>query len=337
MLAKPVEPVMQRYSVSDCTTEALLPILAENPYGVCLIRDELAAFFNGLDAYRGGGKVDIQAFIEIHGGRFVQTDRKTGTRHLAAKTPSVSIVGGIQSDVIRQIFKNEPEFLTTGFGARFLMIYPPAETILWNHNVADPAALSSYDGLIKELLRCREYFTPDNPGIITLTPEAVSLIFDFQNRHACESLTISNGNVRYVENKAGIHAARITLALHVVKCIESGIDPVSLVTPEAMEQAITLTEWFLNEAHRIYAMLAGNEEPVDKVKQVILSITRKCGGEATIRDFRNHCGKFHKKGGTELLQGKLKEMVEAGILVVTPVEKAGSRKKSNISAEFFLA
>ena len=119
---KPTEPVMSCYSVSDATTEALLPILSENPYGVCLVRDELAAFFNGMDAYRSGS-VDRQVYIEIHGGRFVQAHRKTGVRYLAAKTPSLSIIGGIQSDVIRRTIHAEPEFLTTGLGARFLMVY----------------------------------------------------------------------------------------------------------------------------------------------------------------------------------------------------------------------
>lgn len=252
---KPVEPVMPCYSVSDCTTEALLPILSDNPYGVCLIRDELAAFFNGMDAYRNGS-VDRQIFIELHGGRFVQAHRKTGTRYFAAKTPSLSIIGGIQSDVIRQTIRNEPEFLTTGFGARFLMVYPPAEPIRWNHNVADSTVLSSYEGLIETLLRYREHFTPDKPGIVSLTSEAKSLIFDFQNWHACGSLGITDGNVRYVENKAGMHCARLALVLHVVGCIESSIDPITPIAPETMRQAIALTEWFLNEAHRIYAMLA---------------------------------------------------------------------------------
>ena len=66
---KPAEPVMSCYSVSDATTEALLPILADNPYGVCLVRDELAAFFNGMDAYRSGS-VDRQVYT-INGKKLV--------------------------------------------------------------------------------------------------------------------------------------------------------------------------------------------------------------------------------------------------------------------------
>ena len=112
-------------------------------------------------------------------------------RYLAAKTPSLSIIGGIQSDVIRRTIHAEPEFLTTGFGARFLMVYPPAEPIRWNHNVADSMAIESYEGLIERLLQYRETYKPAEPGIVPLTSEATKLIFSFQNRHADESLDIA--------------------------------------------------------------------------------------------------------------------------------------------------
>jgi hypothetical protein len=99
-----------------------------------------------------------------------------------------------------------------------------------------------------------------------------------------------------------------------VECIESGVDPLSPVTPETMRQAIALTEWFLNEAHRIYAMLAGNGEPADSEKEIILSIIRELGGEVVVRDVQRHMAKYSKKGGAESLERKLRAMVGDGIL-----------------------
>ena len=326
---KPVEPVMACYSVSDFTTEALLPVLSENPYGVGLIRDEIAAFFGSLDAYRGA-KMDRQILIEIHGGRFAQKHRATGKRHLAAKTPSLSIVGGIQSDVIRQVIKDEPDFLTTGFGARFLMVYPPAEPILWNDNVAAETALLSYDKLIDDLLKCREHFTPEEPGVISLSPEATALIFAFQNQHADDSLGIADGNVRYVENKAGMHCARLTLVLHIIHCIENNIDPLTQVTSETMQQAVALTEWFLNEAHRIYAMFAGKTEPIDSEDEILTRID-EWDGEMSIDDFRRSFTKYHQAGGTAALKQRLQEMLDAGLLSEREGESARGRKRKYYS------
>jgi hypothetical protein len=253
--SQPVKPTMPCFSVSDFTTEALMQVFSENPYGVCLVRDELAAFFNGMDIYRIG-KVDRQVFIEIHDGSFTQVHRKN-VPYLAAKTPSLSIVGGIQTDVICQVVRKEPEFLTSGFGARFLMTFPPTAPILWNDNVVDPVTLLYYERLVEQLLSYRQTYTPDQPGDVTLSPEAKRLIDDLQHRHASGSLDIADGNVRSVENKAGMHCARLALVLHIIHCAEDGIDPITPVTPETMRYAIVLTEWFLNESERVHAMFRG--------------------------------------------------------------------------------
>jgi len=284
-LIRPTEPVMQRYYASDCTTEALVPVLDQNPYGLCLIRDEIAAFFNGLDAYRSGKCVDRQKYIEMHNGLSVSVDRKKDG-YAVADTPSLSIIGGIQTDIIRQTIKSEPDFLTTGFGARFLMAYPPAEPILWNSNEPDVDAVSSYAALIDRILSYRLKFRPDEPGIITLTPEAKELIFDFQNRHASESLNVSDGGVRTVMNKAGMHAARLCLNLHIIEHAEKDMDPLTPVSPETMQRALSLTEWFLNEAYRIYAMLRQKEQ-VDSEADIIYAKIKQHGGESTVRKLKD--------------------------------------------------
>jgi hypothetical protein len=285
-----------------------------------------------MDAYRSNGSVDRQVYIEIHGGRFVQVHRKNGIRYLAAKTPSLSIIGGIQSDVIRRTVRSEPEFMMTGFGARFLMVYPPAEPIRWNRKVADSTVLSSYEGLIETLLRYREQFTPDEPGIVSMTPEATSLIFGFQNRHAADSLDIADGNVRYVENKAGMHWARLALVLHVVDCIENGFDPIEPLPPETMRKAITLTEWFLNEAHRIYHFLVGRtvENTLSADQREVLEVLRRIGKPATERDVKRHCTKIR----VEWESGKL-EKVLIELLKLDRVTRQSEDGKGNRGATWW--
>ena len=49
----------------------------------------------------------------------------------------------------------------------------------------------------------------------------------------------------------------------------------------------------------------------------ILAVIRTHGGTARISNFRYHIGKFHRKGGTEALKRKLREMLKAG-LVTSP-------------------
>ena len=212
--------------------------------------------------------------------------------------------------------QGDPEFLTTGFGARFLLAYPPAEPIFWNFNEPDEAALLSYERLIDKILSYRQRFTAEKPGIITLTPDARELIFYFQHQQAQESIYISDGNVRYVLNKAGMHAARLCLVLHIIECAENDIDPLTPVSEGTMQQAIILAKWFLNEAYRIYAMFRcyETEMPTDNDEAAIIAKIERQGGEATIRQLKDGIRKYHIQGGSGALEQKLRDMVGAGRL-----------------------
>jgi hypothetical protein len=319
--------VSQRYYTSECTSEKLISILADNPYGICCIRDELAGFLGGMDAYRQV-KVDRQRFIEAHDGIPINRDMQKDTHPIAAYTPSLSVIGGIQDDVIRRVFQQESEFLTTGFMARFLMVYPPQEPICWNENEPSPMALTAYERLFYKIISYRTAYTPDKPGIIPLTSEAKSMLLKFQHQKANESVIVSDSNVRYVLNKAGMHAARLCLNLHIVKCAETGLHPLAAVSEETMQQALTLTQWFLNEAERIYAMLRSHTAGSwgDQEAMRIIVKIKTLGGEATASQLKNSIALYHRKGGMDKLKSKLNEMLAAGALTVRQGSASNGRK-----------
>ena len=56
-------PTRTRYRTGDPTTEAVIRILEENPQGVLLARDELAAWLGSFDCYAHGA-ADLQFWIE---------------------------------------------------------------------------------------------------------------------------------------------------------------------------------------------------------------------------------------------------------------------------------
>jgi len=313
LVVPPVKPVLRRFIVGDCTVEVLVPLVSDNPHGLCMIRDELAAFFGGMDKYNKGKKGDMQSYIEIHGGMLTPVDR-IGRGSIVAETPSLSIIGGIQSPVIRERIKCESEFLTTGFGARFLMTYSQKHPILWNDNVVDSAAEKSYEELIGKLLSYRKVYAANRPGIVTLTPEAKALIVDFQHQQAYESLDVSDAGMDTFLNKAAIHAARICLNLHVVKCAENDIDPATEpVSAETMQQAIALTEWFLNETYRLYAMFAGEavdgELTVDQRK--VMTLLRSRNDPMTANEMRGASRPVQK---IENLESVLQSLIDAGLI-----------------------
>lgn len=321
------EPVRLRYITSSPTTEALLPILAENPYGITLLRDELSGFFKSMDCYRKGGSGDMQIYIEAHGGIPISVDRKTGERFLSVDTPSLAIIGGIQTEVLRGIVKNESELITTGFLARFLMAFPPPEPILWNDDTVDPAVRSSYEALINKILSYRGYMTPDHPGVVNLTADAWDLIKGFQHQQEFKSLSESNAAMRYVLHKAGMHCARLVLNLHIIKHASlANITPCfEDVSAETMREAIALTEWFVNEARRVYAMFDGLDVPVDQETMKVKAKIKQLGGRATTRDFQSGIDLFHDMKAEEI-KNRLWKMVDAGVLSIQKEKRGNGRE-----------
>ena len=85
-----------------------------------------------------------------------------------------------------------------------------------------------------------------------------------------------------------------------------------------MRRAIALAEWFLNEAYRIYAMLAGGEELLDRASEIILAKIRQLGGETTARDLQSKIRlKIMQEYSTsDTLERKLRKMAKAGPLTV---------------------
>ena len=330
--AKPM-PIEKRLSVGDATLESIYLILAENPYGVILPDDELSGFFGGMDAYRKGKK-DRAAFNKFYTGISLSVDRATGTpRHLRIKTPSIAIAGGVQPKILREIVKFDPGFFTSGFGARWLMVYPPRDMPALELDTVDQAVKDSYSNLLDELLKYRIDIAPDNSEIvqttITLTGEAYALLASFQHTKVDEWHSISgDDNLQSAISKALSHCARLCLTLHVVECVENKISPTLPITPETMRQAIALAEWFLNEAHRIYAMLAKEEETTDTVGQLIIAIIRRCGGRARVQEFRNRSNRIRNKMKPGELEAKLEEMVNARILTVG-VEKTEKNRDAD--------
>lgn len=91
------KPVCRRYETNDPTVEKLGVLLAENPTGMLLFRDELVGFLRGLD--REGHESDRAIYLEMWNGTgsFTSDRIQRGT----VRTPAIlSILGGIQPDLL---------------------------------------------------------------------------------------------------------------------------------------------------------------------------------------------------------------------------------------------
>jgi putative DNA primase/helicase len=98
--AEPEEPTCVRFIVNDATLPMLQRILAENPAGILLFRDELAGFFGMLDSK--GRECERPFYLESWAGDQPFTlDRITRGTIRAARI-CLSLFGGIQPAVLRR-------------------------------------------------------------------------------------------------------------------------------------------------------------------------------------------------------------------------------------------
>ncbi len=116
----PNEPRMPRVMAMNITTESLQLVLAENPRGLLYVRDELAGWFGGFDKY--GGKGDDRSFyLQCWNGDTYVSDRvKFNGVPLRIEHASLSIVGGMVPDRLREVLADTDD----GLVERKLFIWP---------------------------------------------------------------------------------------------------------------------------------------------------------------------------------------------------------------------
>ncbi len=118
---EPATPKPARVIVRDQTAEALFEILAHNPRGLLIARDELAAMLGSADRYGGGKGSDRANWLELYGARPHTVDRKSKAEPLRIPHMSASILGGIQPDLLRE---HITQTAADGFAARFMFFWP---------------------------------------------------------------------------------------------------------------------------------------------------------------------------------------------------------------------
>lgn len=91
---EPEEPAPRRYKTNDTTIEKLAELLAHNPRGVLVYRDELTGFLRSLD--KQGRETDRSFYLEAWSGTGSFEADRIGRGSLYVPALCVSVLGGIQ-------------------------------------------------------------------------------------------------------------------------------------------------------------------------------------------------------------------------------------------------
>ena len=116
----PPAPRLPRLLAMDATTEELQHLLSGQPRGLLYMRDELAGWLGNHDRYGGHG-ADRAFYIEAwNGGAYVADRVKHRGAPVRIERTSLTILGGMQPDRLRDVLTGPDDGLT----ARFLYVWP---------------------------------------------------------------------------------------------------------------------------------------------------------------------------------------------------------------------
>jgi hypothetical protein len=111
--ASDIAPEKPRLRQHDVTIEQVAAILATAaPKGVAMVRDEIAGWLMGMDAYNPAGR---PFWLEAYGGRPYRVERrKHGTEPIEIERLAVAVYGGTQPDRLSEL---RPALTTACFRA----------------------------------------------------------------------------------------------------------------------------------------------------------------------------------------------------------------------------
>jgi hypothetical protein len=277
---KPEEPVTERYVCADITVEALAQLLAENPRGLLVARDELAGWLGGFDAYKSG-QGDVPQWLEMFQGGAMLVDRKTGQRRtIHVPRAAVSITGGIQPQTLRAVLGRS--YFDNGLAARLLLAMPPRRPKRWTDATIDGRAKDALVAVFDDLFRL-DFDADGEPIDLPLTESAREAWRGFYNEHAEEQVALT-GDLAAAWSKLEAYAARLALLVHLCRLTgyEPDVEEQGKVDGRSIEAGVRLARWFGREAKRVYALL--NESAEQEAQRKAVEFIESKGGSITPRD-----------------------------------------------------
>ena len=290
---KPRPPICQRFVVSDVTVEALAERLNDNPRGILLARDELSGWLRSFDQYKSGKGGDCAHWLSMYDASVVRFDRKTGDRKtIYIPHAAVSIVGGIQPDVLRATLGRE--HVADGLAARFLLAMPPRQAVRWSEvEISETSGQSLADifGRLWELEPDLDEDGYSRPRLLPLTPEAKAAWRTYFDRNGAEQVEL-DGDLAAAWSKLRGAAARLALVVHLVKWAAGSDIAPDRIDQTSIKAGIGLSDWFGQEAQRLYSVLGESEE--DREDRELVAWIKRRGGRTTVRDITRGLRKYRE-------------------------------------------
>lgn len=246
--------------VSDVTVESLAALLADNPRGLLLVRDELAGWVTSMDQYKAkGAGADRQFWLQNWSSQAVNVRRKNPDKPgLYVRRPCTTVVGGLQPAVLDRLRGADD-----GFFDRFLFSFPaPLPAIGENWDAVGEDDLAEWRYVLQHL-RDRQMHEPE-PG----KPRAWLVQMDDGAKREWEAVRVWVAGrlndeslpepLRGPAGKLSNYAARLALVLYALRTCRASYHDLPRLTAADMAGGFALVKYF--HAHGLKAYRAMNRD-----------------------------------------------------------------------------
>lgn len=258
-LDEPKPPVLKKFIISDYTPEAVSTIHLNNRRGIGVYIDELAGWFKNFNRYNKGS--EQEQWLSNWSGKPIISDRKTGNP-VYIDSPCISVIGTIQNDILEEISKDARD--SNGFIDRILFAIPDRlHKEYWTEEEIPQQTIEYYNTIICRLLDLQFDTTTLESALLTISPTAKSILFDWQRDNTDRINNQSNDKVASMYSKLDVYIIRFSLILQMLRwaCGEGGKTVIEEITAN---NAILLTEYFRTNAEKVHRILS-ESTPFDRL------------------------------------------------------------------------
>jgi hypothetical protein len=191
---------------------------------LALFRDELVGWVKSMDAYRSGGKgADRQHYLSMWSRSPIKIDRKSSPEPIIVARPCLSVVGGIQPDVLPDLVEHASR--DDGFIDRCCSPTPTSAD-RWTNEGIDEASQAAVERLFSGLYDLVGAEMPSGdvvPRVARLGPAAMALWGQWYDENAAEQRDERlPSSLKGTWAKLPSQLARLALILHVGHAVDAG-------------------------------------------------------------------------------------------------------------------
>lgn len=280
---RPEPPKWRIARISDTTEEGLVDILAQNPDGIQIYRDEISGFIKSMNRYSQGESGLRQLLLEGHDGEGHSVYRSSNqARCLSIDKAFVGLAGGVQPGVLREVLADKKlgAMSADGFWERTIFVIAQKERPqLWNETTISPTSMEVLERLTRTLWNWT--YSPDDPSI-SLSAGAKARFIEFYNE--LEHEFFERQSPIFAKFKSNV--LQVGLLLHSMEAALNGLDGFSPLSEDCMVRACRITRWMLEHTMKAWEICGGGKEQLNPIARAIMEVIVEMEGEIAGNGYR---------------------------------------------------